>query len=170
MTFVERLKRRNLQAQRRIVWAMRDYGWHDGLHVMRTTGMRSARVLLNLRRLEQAGHVEVKWEDQPSVPEGRPKYRRRLYRLIPVVSRFKSRRQWRDGGPASSGDLVEQVREYVVVQRELTSQIRRVFADQDAGLRLIDILADRLDAVEARLDELQVHELMHELTPPEEDT
>jgi Transcriptional regulator PadR-like family len=72
--------RRRLQAQQQIVWAMRDYDWHYGLDVMRTTGLRSGRFYPNLDRLMDLGHVEAKWAD---LEPGR-KHRRRLYRLVPA--------------------------------------------------------------------------------------
>jgi PadR family transcriptional regulator PadR len=54
---------------------------HYGLEIMKATGLKSGSLYPILRRLEEAGWIEGRWEEIDPKSEGRP--RRRLYRLTP---------------------------------------------------------------------------------------
>jgi DNA-binding PadR family transcriptional regulator len=58
---------------------------HYGLRLAENAGISSGTVYPILARLEKAGWLESRWEDQGAEDEGRP--RRRLYRLTGLGER-----------------------------------------------------------------------------------
>ena len=54
-------------------------GWRHGYDIARETGLKSGTLYPILMRLEGAGWLEARWEDEPA--PGKP--RRHLYRLTP---------------------------------------------------------------------------------------
>lgn len=68
-----------------ILKAVRD-GHRYGADIMDATDRSGGTVYKVLRRLEERGHVEGRWED-PAVAEAERRPRRRYYRITPQGSR-----------------------------------------------------------------------------------